>query len=1139
MDKGHPLTHPIKVCSLFLLVILVCVFPGASYGQTQDDSYTISGKVTDASTGEPLPFCNIYFSQSLKGITSDVNGNFNLTEILKGEYDLVASFIGYRTFQKRVVINDSNIGNFNIKLSPDIRSLEAVEVVGKRDKDWERKLKQFERIILGQTNFSKQCEIKNPWVITFKGDKSNFNAHASQPIEIENNALGFNVKLDLNRFQKLKEVFEFNGYFHFVQQQPKSVFDLEKWKANRVIAYNGSIPHFFKTAINGNWRESGYTVESVSPASGNQKIKPDLRPRGNEWLFYGKGPVQINYHLEYHEGESQSSMIASRDNQPLRLTSHGVPKDPTSFAISGYLTLEGVSTLLPLEYLRFDDEFFKQQVTTDTEVTASFDKAFDAYEKWNPEKLFVRTDKESYYAGETVWMRTYLMNAISHLPVNVPSLIHLQLLNIDGETLFHHRLNSVNGGASANFNLVETLTEGDYLIRAFTDRMSSRDLASNFRRVIHVTGFTGDVQTTPDSKPNLEFFPEGGDLIDGIETTIGFRYNRTFFNGTLFEDEKELLQLVPQSNGMGLFQLNPTVEKRYYVKVEGVAKEFDLPRVLSEGATISTETNSNDLDIRVKVSDDYKKADLYLLIHNKGQTVYFKKLNSSRSEVPVEIYWDDLKPGINHLTLFDFGKRPLAERLVYKAGSNEPSISVDLDKTDYASREKVTFEISSLLESSDTLFTDLSISVLDLDQASQAPGIISYVDVISDLGINIPAQGAFQFEGDFAKFSDLYMLIYSWRRFAWKDFLTNSYDSLDFSPPGIAMEGSVLRENGKPYKNININLLNRATGSVNLASVESNGYFVFENLDIETSDTLVLNLNNPNGRVVNPILKIDSGVNRSEDYSWNHLLDYNPIDNSKDEADELAFQRTLTLNLDDYQLLDEVEISSRRLDIDVDPRIGILGKGNYSVTAKEVVGHETFHHIYDYVRSVPGVNVIRSPAGNNSTVNPHIQRILIRGPKTFNSTQWARILLNNVPVDDEQVMSISPSEIESIEVYTGTRAAAFGARGAQGIVAFFTKRSESTGEATSDQFIKSFTYKNAFYTPNTFQSPDYSTLKVDVDYKDLRNTVYWNPDVSFSNFDKAELEFYTSDRATDLLIDIQGITQNGKLIHEQKIISVK
>ncbi len=57
---------------------------------------TIRGTVTDALTNAPIPFATIFVLNANKGATTDENGNFALTELTPGLYDLRASFLGYR-----------------------------------------------------------------------------------------------------------------------------------------------------------------------------------------------------------------------------------------------------------------------------------------------------------------------------------------------------------------------------------------------------------------------------------------------------------------------------------------------------------------------------------------------------------------------------------------------------------------------------------------------------------------------------------------------------------------------------------------------------------------------------------------------------------------------------------------------------------------------------------------------------------------------------------------------------------------------------------------------------------------------------------------------------------------------------------
>lgn len=1117
---------------------------GQQFRPDANDQFNISGRVIDATTGQPLAFSNIYFSQSLKGTTSNVEGDFVMSNVKSGEYDLIVSFIGYKTHKRKIIINDANTNQITIKMHPETQSLDLVQVLTQRDKKWEKMLKRFESIILGKTRFSKQCSIKNPWVVSFTGDKRNFIATASELIEIENNALGFNVMLDLNRFQKLKDLFEFTGHFHFSRVEPKSASDVTKWEENRKIAYNGSLPHFFNSAINGTWIEEGYTVKYIDGTFAENNNKPfDIKPKGSDWLFSFSKPLKIIYNLEFFESEPQTSIITSRGARPLVIKPHGITRDPTSFTIAGYLTSEGVSTLLPLEYLRFEKESLEGGADLTPDAATSFVESFKKYAEWSPEKIFIRTDKEKYYAGETIWLRSYLLSAITNLPINKKSMLHLQLLNGFGEIVFHHRLNSINGGASGNLDLPDTLSQGTYLIRAFTDRMMTSDSLAMFQRVVSISEFSEDTESEdPKEHPelDLQFYPESGDLVTNVATTVAFTSNRMSFSGTLFEDDKALRKITPMHSGMGSFQLKPESGKRYFIRVEEEGQEFELPRLQEHGATISVNTDADKLDITVKITEAYKKTDLYLLAHSKGEIVFFKKVNSTRSESKIGLDWSDLSSGLNHLTLFDFNKRPLAERLIFKQNGKDASLEVGLNKADYSTQEEVELTLLSLLQDSDTLYTDLSVSVIDLDQASQSPGIKSYVEVISDLRIDLPiTENPPLFEEKFESFSDLYMLIHSWRRFAWKDFMEKEYDTTRFAQLGISIKGQVLDEKRKPYEKIALNLIDSNSGSVYTTEADPLGSFEFQNLNIEDTDRLVLSITNSERKFINPVLEIDSTSSSSNyqgDPDWPGLQGINQIVSRDFQANELAYERKLLENLQEARLLDEVEIVSQKIEVEkLDPRKGGLGKGTYSISTKDVAGYENKVHIFGIIEGrVPGMRIVRAHRG----LNPLIQHIVIRGFKTINAGQWAMVLVDNVPIPDEQISIISASDIESVEVYTGAEAAAYGTRGAQGVVAFFTKKGESLDEMYSDQFVRSFTYKNAFYTPIEFQHTDYNSISPDIDDKDLRSTLYWNPDISLTNFSSKEILFFTSDRATELLIDVQGITQTGELIHERKIITV-
>ncbi len=87
---------------------------------------TVTGTVTDSDSNEPLPGVSVVVKGTTRGTTTDVNGSFRLNVEEDGNAALVFSYVGYIN-QEIAVGNRSNI---EVKLLPDLKSLDEVVVVG-------------------------------------------------------------------------------------------------------------------------------------------------------------------------------------------------------------------------------------------------------------------------------------------------------------------------------------------------------------------------------------------------------------------------------------------------------------------------------------------------------------------------------------------------------------------------------------------------------------------------------------------------------------------------------------------------------------------------------------------------------------------------------------------------------------------------------------------------------------------------------------------------------------------------------------------------------------------------------------------------------------------------------------------------
>jgi hypothetical protein len=80
----------------FLLFFFLVIYSFASQAQT-----IVKGKITDANSGDPIPFVNIIFQGTTTGTTTDFDGNYSIKLSTKAD-SIVASYLGYKTKIKKI-----------------------------------------------------------------------------------------------------------------------------------------------------------------------------------------------------------------------------------------------------------------------------------------------------------------------------------------------------------------------------------------------------------------------------------------------------------------------------------------------------------------------------------------------------------------------------------------------------------------------------------------------------------------------------------------------------------------------------------------------------------------------------------------------------------------------------------------------------------------------------------------------------------------------------------------------------------------------------------------------------------------------------------------------------------------------------
>ncbi|MDZ7715732.1 MAG: TonB-dependent receptor plug domain-containing protein [Balneolaceae bacterium] len=106
-------------------VVIVLVFASISFAQTG----SLTGTITDASSGDVLPGSNVLIVELSRGAPTNADGVYEVRNIPVGTYTVRASFLGYSVNEQQVEIS-SGENTLDIQLQPDTFGLDEIVVTG-------------------------------------------------------------------------------------------------------------------------------------------------------------------------------------------------------------------------------------------------------------------------------------------------------------------------------------------------------------------------------------------------------------------------------------------------------------------------------------------------------------------------------------------------------------------------------------------------------------------------------------------------------------------------------------------------------------------------------------------------------------------------------------------------------------------------------------------------------------------------------------------------------------------------------------------------------------------------------------------------------------------------------------------------
>jgi hypothetical protein len=197
------------------------------------------------------------------GTTTNDKGEFSIPAE-EGNYQLIVSYLGFKTITYNLDTKTYN-KPLVFALVEDENLLDEIIIQNtKYDQRWEQNLVSFKKEFIGLTTLSKNCEILNPKVLHFEYDwkQDRLTAIAREPLKIMHKGLGYLITYDLDSFIIKGNYVSYLGYRRY-KNLKGSKRKQRKWKENRLLSYNGSEIHFYKSVINNKIKQEGYIVDLI------------------------------------------------------------------------------------------------------------------------------------------------------------------------------------------------------------------------------------------------------------------------------------------------------------------------------------------------------------------------------------------------------------------------------------------------------------------------------------------------------------------------------------------------------------------------------------------------------------------------------------------------------------------------------------------------------------------------------------------------------------------------------------------------------------------------------------------------------------------------------------------------------------
>ena len=732
-------------------------------------------------------------------------------------------------------------------------------------------------------------------------------------------------------------------------------------------------------------------------------------------------------------------------------------------------------------------------------------------EKYTQEKIHIVYNKETWVSGETIWFKGFVFSGYEASTISTN--LYLEIINASKKVVAKRFYPVINGLVDGSISLSDTLSEGVYFIRAYTNLMLNYD--ESFQYILPF------VLYHPNSKNELLkemgswdilAQPEGGNLVDGMESKVAVRFisndnKPSTWSGYLFDEARPNIKLLSFNSidpNVTVFSFTPTLGIHYKVQVEtgqSMSKSVSLPLVTSKGLTINISQQDSLLDYTINFKGIESGKHFTLIGTIQNDLVYKMNFVTKDSFLFRSISTNNLPKGVLHFTLFDDNTLVVLERLVFLKPMLKHSIVIDSATTSIIPRgyNELRFAIDSGYNYNMLVVSD------SLMQMSN--DFLGSIWLSSDFKNPIDHVSNYLLQANQQEGLDGIMMSEKWERFNWDSILKHQYPTLRFSEGNYISYTGFVQYKKKPLKNELLNLLLFSADSsrqVIQAMTDTLGQFTIEGLFFEGKASMSYKFYNKklykeNGSLVLTPNWIEAPmISKLPSSNYKFVLKENSKDLSTtllNALEDMKMQKTLKSN--EHTLADAVVRAK-------------LTNRTRQLADKLISGRFTYARetIIDFINT-------EQPSLDLSVRSWLFGRMGAPMPKN-KSDKSVIFYVDEFESDIDQISMITMSNVAMIKL---------AARLNQHFVFIYLKRG---GEMTSVADPLNTTLINGYIASEPYVIPNYLYDSYKSLGVDKRQLLYWGKLVSnTSNLDKPTIKFFNNDFPSHNKLVLLGTNSDG------------